>query len=450
MPVKRAVVRSGSKGTSIEDAPLTPFHQRLTVYSSGGPFLDGYTLSIIGVALTQLGPQLNLGPVWSGLIGASALVGLFIGGFFGYLTDLVGRQVMYTIDLMVFIVGSVLQMFITNAPELFTLRLILGIAVGADYPIATSLLAEFAPKKYRGGMLGMQILAWYVGATAAYIVGGILAYYGGMNAWRWMLGSSAVPALVLVFMRWGTPESPRWLMSKGRQKEADKIVKDVFGDHANAHDIVEDTGETSFGTVFSKGYLNRILFVGLFEMLQVAPLFALYTFGPQVLKAYGVTSGSFANLGLIVISILFLIGCIPALFLVNKLGRRPMIIWSFALMTFGIFLLGIFPKGPTWIVFFGFLVYAFFSGGPNVLDWIYPNEIFPTEVRGTAVGIATSISRIGAFLGTFVLPIGLARIGIGPTMLIGAAVTFAGLLISIFMAPETTNKTLIEASSVDE
>jgi putative MFS transporter len=446
---KKATIGARVPKMNIEDAPLTSFHQRLTVYSSGGPFLDGYTLSIIGVALLQLGPRLDLGAVWSGLIGASALIGLFIGGFFGYVTDRVGRQLMYTVDLIVFIAGSIAQIFVGNAVELFILRLILGIAVGADYPIATSLLAEFAPRKHRGAMLGMQIVGWYVGATVAYIVGGLLIQFGGSEAWRWMLGSSAIPAIILVFMRKGTPESPRWLMSKGRKKEARKVVKEVFGENASVAEIAEDTQETSFRMVFSDGYLRRVLFVGLFEMFQVAPLFALYTFGPQVFKAYGIAQGGFANLGLIIISVLFLIGCIPALFLVNKMGRRPMIIWTFLAMTIGMLLLGLFPHGPLWIIFVGFFVYAIFSGGPNVLDWIYPNELFPTEIRGTAVGIATSISRIGAFVGTFILPIGLNTIGIGPTMMIGAIVTCAGLLVSIFMAPETTKKTMVEASSVD-
>lgn len=83
------------------------------------------------------------------------------------------------------------------------------------------------------------------------------------------------------------------------------------------------------------------------------------------------------------------------------------------------------------------------------MDWLAPNELFPTEVRGTAVGVATSMSRVGAFFGTYLFPIGLQDLGIGPTMIIGAIVTFAGLLVCIFMAEETKNQTLNEASSVE-
>src|SRR5579875_2357121 len=164
-----------AKATNVvEDAKFSPFHLKLTIYSSGGPFLDGYILSIIAIALTQITPQLHLNAMWSGLIGASALIGIFIGGFMGYFTDKFGRQLMYTLDFILLIVASILQFFVQTGWELFLIRLILGISVGADYPIATSLLAEFSPKKQRGAMLGVTLVAYYIGSTVAYIVGQLM------------------------------------------------------------------------------------------------------------------------------------------------------------------------------------------------------------------------------------------------------------------------------------
>ncbi|MFC7394794.1 MFS transporter [Scopulibacillus cellulosilyticus] len=441
--------KKGKRKNYVEDAGFTPFHKRLTLYSSGGPFLDGYILSIIGMALTQITPQLHLSAVWSGLIGASALLGIFIGGFLGYLTDKIGRQLMYTLDFIVLIVGSILQFWVQNGVELFILRLILGIAVGADYPIATSLLAEFSPRKHRGAMLGVTLVAYYVGSTVAYIVG-VWMLNIGPDAWRWMLASSAVPAVILVLLRLGTPESPRWLLNQGRKKDANRVVKKVYGEKASVEDIVPpgaEEKETSFLKVFSQGYLKRLLYISLFYTFQVAPTFAMLTFGPEMLKTYHLFQGS-TGYGSAVISLLFLIGCIPALFLVNKMGRRPMMITCFAVMTLGILLLGLFPNGPLGFIMTGFILYAVFSGGPNVMEWLAPNELFPTEIRGTAIGIVTSISRIGAFLGTYLFPVSLQDLGIGPTMIIGAIVTFAGLIVCIFMAEETKNKTLNEASTV--
>lgn len=297
-------------------------------------------------------------------------------------------------------------------------------------------------------MLGVTLIAYYVGSTVAYIVGQLMLAIGP-DAWRWMLASSAVPAVILVLLRMGTPESPRWLLQKGRRDEAEEVLKEVYGPEASLQDIVVSGGpkRTSYLKLFSRGYLKRTLYVGLFYMAAVAPLFAMLTFGPEMLTAYHLFDGA-SGYGAAIISALFLIGCIPALFLVNKLGRRMMIIVSFAGMTVGILLLGIFPHAPIGVILLGFVVYAIFSGGPNVMEWLAPNELFPTEVRGTAVGITTCISRFGAVLGTYLFPWGMQSFGIGATMLVGAAVTFGGLIVCIALAPETTNKSLNAASSV--
>ncbi|MFD0541999.1 MFS transporter [Streptomyces mexicanus] len=194
---------------AIDEAPLSRFHRKLTWACAGGPFLDGYLLSIIGVALVGMSGELNLTTGDESLIGAAALVGIFVGGlFFGAVTDKLGREAMYTIDLAVLVGGSVLSVFATETWQFVVLRFVLGMAIGADYPIATSLLAEWVPNRHRGRLLGVLILAWYVGAAAAYVVGYAIAEIGGAGAWRWMLASGAVLSGVILLMRIGTPESP--------------------------------------------------------------------------------------------------------------------------------------------------------------------------------------------------------------------------------------------------
>lgn len=429
----------------IDESPLTPFLKRLCLYCSGGPFLDGYILVIIGPALVQLAPHLHLDAYWSGMIGAASLAGLFAGGLlFGYLTDLIGRKVMYTLDLIVLCVGSILQVFITTPLELVILRFIIGIAVGADYPIATSLLAEFAPAKQRGWMLGSLMVWWYVGATVADIVGYLFIDMPG--GWQWMLGVAALPAVLLVIGRWGTPESPRWLLSKNRVDEARAVVKQVYGAEADIEAVNQTVEPTRLGKLFEPAYLKRVILVGGYWMCQIVPGYAIYTFGPTILEMFGLGEGKDAMLANIAITMFFFIGLFPALKWVNSWGRRPLIISNFVFMTIGMLILALFPHASSWVIMAGFAIYALANGGPNILQWTYPNELFPTEVRASAVGLGTSISRIGACVGTYLLPNWLQAYGLATTMFIMTGVTAVGLVICIALAPETKGLTLAQAA----
>ncbi|MEC1740573.1 MFS transporter [Schinkia azotoformans] len=431
---------------TLDDFELTPFLKKMILFASGGPFLDGYVLVIIGVALAQLGPELHLDAHWNALVGAAALAGIFIGtAVFGYLTDIVGRQKMFTIDIIAIALISVATMFVTTPLQLVIMRFLIGIVIGADYPIATSLVAEFTPRKYRAISIGFIAAVWYIGATAADVVG----YYliDVEDGWRFMLGSAFIPCVILLIGRWGTPESPRWLLSKGRTDEARAIVHRLFGDDIELEK--EEVKKTRYSKIFEKGYFKRMMFVGTIWACQVVPMFGLYTFGPQIMSAFGFGVGKQVILGDIVISMFFLIGCIPAMFWLNSIGRRPLLIGSFAIMSMALAVLGIFPNANIVVVVAAFAIYAFFSGGPGILQWLYPNELFPTEIRASAVGAAMAFSRIGTVLSTYTLPIFMASHGIGPTMMIGVAISVLGLIVSIAMAPETKGLTLAQSSSVD-
>lgn len=431
----------------VDDSPLKRFHINLTIFSAGGPFLDGYLLSIIGMALIPLNKAFEINALWNGLIGASALIGIFIGGLiFGYLSDLVGREVMYRVDLIAFLVLSILQLFVTNVEQLFIVRLLIGIAIGADYPIATSLLTEFAPKKYRGKMLGVLTASWYLGAAVAYFVGFFLLDLGS-DSWRWMLGSSAIPTLIVLLLRLKTPESPRWLLSKGKKEKALAIMRNIYGSTVTLADIPKEvTQKPSLLKLFNAEYRKRTWFVLLFWNFQLIPMFAIYTFAPTLLDTFNLNKGNLGHLGSALISVLFLIGNVAAIFFIDRIGRRGLLIWGFFFTTIALLGLGLAPNASSWLIISLFFMYAFFAGAPAILEWAYPNELFPTEIRGTAVGFATTISRLGATLGTFGLPLALSNFGVGNTMLLAAGMNIIGLIISIAWAPETMNLNLDESS----
>lgn len=431
---------------TLDDVAMTPFLRKIAFFSAGGSFLDGYVLSIIGVALTQIVPMFSLTPMWSAAIGASVMLGIFFGTILGgYLTDLFGRKKMFIIDIIAIGVFSLLSVFSTTPLILVLCRFFIGVFVGADYPIATSLIAEFTPKESRSISMGLVSAAWYLGATAAAFAGYLL--YTVAGGWQWMLGSAIIPCIILLIGRHDIPESPMWLAQKGRQEEADKVMEFVYGDGIEIE--VEDPGEkTQFRKLFRSGYLGRIVFLAFFIMCQVVPMYAIYIFGPEIMNAFGLAEGRESILGETLVSLFFLIGTIPAMFWLKSFGRRIVTIASFAIMAVGLLILGFYPTAPVLVVIIAFGLYAFFSGGPGILQWLYPNELFPTEVRATAVGVVISFTRIGTIIATYATPLVLASYGVGPTMLIAAGLVIAGLVLSIFFAPETKDKSLLETSSL--
>jgi len=149
------------------------------------------------------------------VVGVAALVGMFFGGLiFGPVTDRIGRKPMYTLDLLALIIASVLSVFVSAPWQLIVLRFVIGVAIAADYPIATALLSEWLPRKTRASMFTSVIIIWYVGTALAYFVGYLITRELGPEGWRWMLGSSAVLARRCPAAD-RHPESPRWLVSAG-------------------------------------------------------------------------------------------------------------------------------------------------------------------------------------------------------------------------------------------
>ncbi|CAG9172273.1 Inner membrane metabolite transport protein YgcS [Cupriavidus laharis] len=435
---------------SIEDVPLNGFHQLLSIRSGGGWVLDGYVLSIIGVAMVQLSSALDLSSFWQGMVAASALIGIFFGGFLGgLLTGSLGRQKLYFFGPAIFVICSLAQYWADSGAALFFFRFLIGVGVGFEYPVAGSLLVEFMPKKYRGPRLAMLTILWFAGAAMAYMVGNAILDSGRADAWRLVLASPAIIGAVLLLVRIGTPESPRWLLSKGRTAEAERVIKKVYGPSFSLKNLPEQPAEkkVSLLSLLHSGYGKRMLFVSVFWSCSVIPVFAVYAFAPAVLQALNL-KGDWASFGSVIITMLFVVGCILATRLINVIGRRSMLIHSFLWSGLALLGLGIHSDGSQVLVLVLFGAYAVFIGGAQVLQLVYPNELFPAEIRSAAVGLGASLSRVGAAIGTWLVPISLQSIGVGNTMFAAAGVTLVGLLVSLALAPETRALSLQEAASL--
>ncbi|GLV75496.1 MFS transporter [Streptomyces hygroscopicus] len=441
----------------LDDLPTSRFHRKVAVVAAGGPFCDGYLLGIIAVALPAISADLGTGALGEGLIGASALMGMFVGGLvFGPLTDRLGRSGMYTMNLLVFVVCSALQFFAGDAVSLFLIRFVMGIALGADYPIATALATEFLPRRLRGPVLASLVLVLWVGFTASYAVGYLMDGLGD-GAWRWMLASAAVPSLVFLLLRLGTPESPRWLLSVGRTDEARAVVTEHLGPSADFDALVAETRTATpvrkglplsgIGELFRRGYGPMLVFCSVFWVCQVAPSFAVKTFQPQLLTSLGVHDALGAS---VLVQSFAIVGTALGMLVINSLGRRTLLLASMAVFTAALLGLGINPWATGGLVITLFIVFNLAEAAGSALQFVYPNELFPTELRGTGMGVATAVSRIGSAAGTFLLPLTTDRWGTSAGLYIAAGIGMLGLAVSWRMAPETRRLSLARASGAEE
>ena len=431
--------------TTLERARPSRTHWLITMYAGGGEFCDGYILSIIGVALPLITGAFQLDAAGAGLIGSASLIGMFFGGLvFGRVTDRVGRQKVYLFDIAAFIVLSVLQLFADAPWQLVVLRLLMGVAIGADFAIAGTIASEFAPQRSRGPLLVVMVTMWSVGAAVAYVVGWAMLS-AGPDAWRWMLSSSAIPAALILLLRMGTPESPRWLLSKGRVAEARAVVEQMLGPGADLSDIETDTGVSGrYRDMFRKPYLRRTVFVCVFWACQLLPIYAISTYEPTILHSFGLATGNASYLGAVVIQIFYVLGSLSGALFVNR-GRRTLLLWSFAISALPLLGLAALDRPSAIMVVALFVVFGVASFASQCLQAIYPSELFPTGIRATANGFATGISRVGAALGTYGAPI-LLGYSTRLAMLVGAVIAVVGWLVSYWLAPETSGKTLNESS----
>lgn len=432
------------EGVSFDDAPLNRFHVKITALTFGANFSDGYHLGVIGIALTLIQPQMNFGSVWEGLLGASALIGIFIGSItLGWLADRMGRQKLYMLNFLLITVASVAQFWVTSPTQLFVLRVLIGIGIGADYAIGPTLVAEFCPRRSRGFLLASLTAMWTVGYICSYFFGNYLVDMGG-DAWRWLLASSALPAFVVLVLRIGTPESPRWLVGKGRIDEAREVVRKYVGPHVDFQSIVsvtetEEQTSSSYRNLFAPEQWRKTLFGILYYNCQVIPYFAIYTFLPIVMAKFGLESG-FLGDGLL--NIFLLLGSIGGLWFVARFSRRGFVIGSFIVMAVALGPMGVWPGAPNLLLFILFLVFTFMMSASSNLDQVYPPELFSTPLRSSGVGLLNGLSRVGSAAGTFLLPMSIDHLGFSPSMAILAVFLVLGAVVSFAWAPETSGMTL--------
>lgn len=436
----------------LDDVPLNFFHCKIAALTFGAHLTEGYAIGTIAYALQpmldqMLGAQAEHRALWEGLIGSSTLLGIFVGSLlFGWLSDRVGRQKIFLLSFVIITVTAFAQFYVQTPLMLCIMRALLGFGMGGDFAVGHAILAEFSPRKHRGLLLGSFSVIWTVGYVMANLLGMAYVQHGANpDAWRWLLASAGVPALIVLILRMGTPESPRWLLKQGRKREADAVVKKYFGKRvvldAGAHDDHDASG--GYARLFRSDLIRRTLFNGIFFVCLVIPYFAIYTFLPAILEVIHLPEDSKADL---LLNGLLVIGAIIGIWLTVKLQRRIFLISSFAITAVALAMLSLLPSSASMTLVAAFALFTVTLSAVSNLVGVYPPECFPTEVRACGVGLAVACSRLGSAAGVFLLPIGMQIFGLQVTMMALAAVLMIGMAVSVAWAPETRHLRLNECA----
>jgi putative MFS transporter len=423
-----------------DEAPSTQFHTRVAVAAAGGALSDGYVLGTVGIALSLAHDDLRLDSIATGLIGAASLAGLFLGSLLlGPLADRFGRRPAFLPTMAVFALASAAQFFVQTVWQLLALRLLLGLALGVDYVACTALVAEFAPRRSRGRLLSLLAFAWAVGYTFAYVAGTLISHHLP-QPWRWTLLSSAVPATLVLLVRLGIPETPPWLVLKGRLSEARNVISRYIGANIDLP-VISAAGASGDGSrwadLFGVRYWRNTLVGAGFYTAQVIPYFAMGTFIPVVLSALHVSDPYASGM---VFNGFLMAGSACGLWLIDHLSRRQFLVGSFYIAGLTLMLLTLVPTHRPDLVVGLFAVFAFVLSAAANLEFGYLPELFPTRLRASGVGFATAVSRIGAAASTFLLPLSVERLGVRGTLGVCVAVLVAGGLLCQLLAPETRGR----------
>src|SRR5580704_13994715 len=426
----------------LDDTPFTKTQKKVWILSAMGVLLDGFDFFIIGVALPLIAHDFHMNAATKGLVAVAAVAGAFFGALvLGQVADNIGRKGMFLVDIILFVVFSAASAAAWNPASLIVFRFILGIGIGADYPIGVSYIAECVPTRVRGrlivGAFAFQALGSLLGVLVGLL---ILKAYPSVHVWRLMLAFGVLPAVVVVIMRDGLPESVRWHLTRGNYEKASHAASKLLEmpiTLSAQNSPIPECGMT-FSSLFKKGCIRRTIFASVPWFLQDISTYGIGIFTPTIMAAMALgTSSSFiakdigATEGAAAVDMLLVVGFMLAIVLVRYVSRVSLQIVGFLGMAVGLLMVAassLYPAasgGQMGLIFGGFMVFNMFMNmGPNATTYLLSGETFPTPIRATGAGFAASMAKVGAVLGAFFFPVLKAQIGI-PALLALLAVASA-------------------------
>jgi MFS transporter, putative metabolite transport protein len=405
---------------AIESAPAGPLSSRQLragYLIALGEFVDGYDLLVMGVALIFLKSNLGLSDTALGLLGAVTFLGAAVGLLvFGDLSDRYGRRAIFVLNLYFFVVCALASAFVTSLWQLATARFLIGVAIGMEIPASTAYLAEIAPERQRGALLGSLLnIMWILGALFSILLALPLIGWVGQESWRYLMGLGALPAFLILLARRSLPESPRWLLARGRIDEA-RAAMAHFGMSltSTAESIGPTPLQASYRDLFVGPMRRRLALVTAIFFLNCLAGSVTTICTPLVMKEVGALSDTAALAFSGITWFVALIGTLVSMVLVDRVGRRRLCYGSTLAFSATALVLAVFGTHHPAILIGGLCVITLAAwSGIAVLTWIWASELFPTTLRGRSQGIASAACRVAAAANIFVMPVALRTVGFG-------------------------------------
>ena len=438
--------RAVSRTERLDRLPVTAKHKRLLFGSGIGWALDAMDVGLISFIMAALAVHWGITPTESSWLASVGFIGMALGATFGgLLADKFGRRHIFALTLLVYGLATGASALATGLTILIVLRFFIGLGLGAELPVASTLISEFAPLKVRGRMVVLLEAFWALGWILAAVIGTFVVG-ASESGWRWALALGMVPAMYALFVRLKLPESVRFLESQGRHEEAEEIVASFEAEVDDA-DIDRTTPPPTYSeedvtatSIWSKSLRGRTLALWTIWFCVNLSYYGAFIWIPSLLVADGfslVKSFSFT----LIITLAQLPGYAAAAWLIEVWGRRSTLATFLVGSALSAGLYG-FAGSEAMIILAGCLLSFFNLGAWGALYAIGP-ELYPTALRGRGTGAAAGFGRLASILAPLIVPPLIAAAGTGWLFVLFAA-AFAIAALAALSLPELKGKALAQ------
>jgi len=436
----------------LERLPVTSYQTFIGLVICFSWFLDDLDLGGMTFMLSTLAKEFHLNPIQMGYLGSMSFAGMLLGTLFtGLYADKIGRRTILVWAMCLWGIAGLLCAMSWSIHSLFCFRFLLGMGLGMELPAAHAMLPEFFPTRSRGRWVAFMEGLLPVGIICA----GFITYFLlPLVGWRWVFVVEALPALWLVVVRRRVPDSPRWLESVGRKEEADRVMTQIETEVQKRYgkplppvqNVVlfeKSTAGFRFTELWSKAYSARTFMLWVLWPALLFSYYGLTTWLSALLVAKG-----FAVSRSITFVVTITLGGIPgfllAIYLLEKVGRKAVVIPSILLTAATAYMYGQ-ADSLTGLYIFGSLL-QFFTYAMWSAVYAYTPELYPTRMRAGGCGLASSIGRVGALLGPYILGSVLQYHGVSAVFKVAATIFALSALMVLVFGPETKGKILEEIS----